>query len=126
VVGVTARSGDRRRTVLTVLCLAQCMLIVDVVVVNVALPSIRADLGIAGSRLQLVAVGYTLTFGSLLSSSVGWVTCLADDASSSLGWRCSRSHRSPPDWRRPSCSSSPLAQLKALARRWCRPRPSHC
>ena len=57
------RSG---RTVLALLCIAQFMLIVDVVVVNVALPSIRADLGIADSRLQLVAVGYTLTFGSLL------------------------------------------------------------
>ncbi len=55
-----------RRTVLSILCVAQFMLIVDVVVVNVALPSIRADLDIADSRLQLVAVGYTLTFGSLL------------------------------------------------------------
>ncbi|MDQ4132656.1 MAG: MFS transporter [Actinomycetota bacterium] len=54
------------RLALTVLCLAQFMLIVDVVVVNVALPSIRADLAIADARLQLVAVGYTLTFGSLL------------------------------------------------------------
>lgn len=54
------------RTVLALLCAAQFMLIVDVVVVNVALPSIRADLGVADSRLQLVAVGYTLTFGSLL------------------------------------------------------------
>lgn len=42
------------------------MLIVDVVVVNVALPSIRADLAVADSRLQLVSVAYTLTFGSLL------------------------------------------------------------
>ena len=64
-VGVTAGNG-RRGVVLAVLCLAQFMLIVDVVVVNVALPSIRADLDIADSRLQLIAVGYTLTFGSLL------------------------------------------------------------
>lgn len=63
---MSAPSGDSRRVVLAVLCLAQFMLIVDVVGVNVALPSIRADLGIADSRLQLVAVGYTLTFGSLL------------------------------------------------------------
>ncbi len=58
--------SNRRHLVLAVLCLAQFMLIVDVVVVNVALPSIRADLDIADSRVQLVAVGYTLTFGSLL------------------------------------------------------------
>ena len=58
------RSGSR--LVLTLLCLAQFMLIVDVVIVNVAIPSIRADLQIADSRLQLVAVAYTVTFGSLL------------------------------------------------------------
>lgn len=51
---------------LILLCAAQFMLIVDVVVVNVALPTIRADLAIPDSRLALVSVGYTLTFGSLL------------------------------------------------------------
>lgn len=66
VVGERAGTGARRSIVLAVLCLAQFMLIVDVVVVNVALPSIRADLSIPDGRLQLVAVGYTLTFGSLL------------------------------------------------------------
>lgn len=64
--GRSGRPGRSGRTVLALLCVAQFMLIVDVVVVNVALPSIRSDLGIADSRLQLVAVGYTLTFGSLL------------------------------------------------------------
>ncbi len=65
---IRTSTGGRiaRRRVLAILCLAQFMLIVDVVVVNVALPSIRADLDIADSRLQLVSVGYTLTFGSLL------------------------------------------------------------
>lgn len=56
----------KSRLVLAILCLAQFMLIVDVVVVNVALPSIRSDLTLPDSRLQLVAVAYTLTFGSLL------------------------------------------------------------
>lgn len=56
--------GDLVR--LALLCAAQFMLIVDVVVVNVALPSIRADLTIADSRLSLVGIAYTLTFGSLL------------------------------------------------------------
>jgi EmrB/QacA subfamily drug resistance transporter len=51
---------------LTLLCAAQFMLILDVVVVNVALPSIRADLSIPDSRLSLVGIAYTLTFGSLL------------------------------------------------------------
>lgn len=51
---------------LVLLCATQFMLIVDVVVVTVALPTIRTDLTIADSRLPLVSVGYTLTFGSLL------------------------------------------------------------
>lgn len=56
----------RNRLILVLLCAAQFMLIVDVVVVNVALPSIRADLALPDGRLALVSVGYTLTFGSLL------------------------------------------------------------
>jgi MFS family permease len=63
-----AAPAGRRAVVLTlaVLCVAQFMLIVDVVVVNVALPSIRETLEVSEARLQLVAVAYPLTFGSLL------------------------------------------------------------
>jgi EmrB/QacA subfamily drug resistance transporter len=56
----------RDKIVLTVLAAAQFMLIVDVVVVNVALPSVRTALGIAEGQLALTAVAYTVTFGSLL------------------------------------------------------------
>ena len=42
------------------------MLIVDVVIVNVALPSIRDSLDVPDARLQLTGIAYTLTFGSLL------------------------------------------------------------
>ncbi|HET6834898.1 MAG TPA: MFS transporter [Acidimicrobiales bacterium] len=61
-----AAPAGRRAVVLTlaVLCVAQFMLIVDVVVVNVALPSIREALEVSEARLHLVA--YPLTFGSLL------------------------------------------------------------
>ena len=61
-----ARVTGSSRGTLILLCAAQFMLIVDVVVVNVALPTIRADLAVPDGRLHLVAVGYTLTFGSLL------------------------------------------------------------
>lgn len=62
-----AAPAGRRAVVLTlaVLCVAQFTLIVDVVV-NVALPSIRETLEVSEARLQLVAVAYPLTFGSLL------------------------------------------------------------
>src|SRR3954447_5787021 len=61
-----ASAGSGHRAVLILLCAVQAMLIIDVVVVNVALPSIRGDLGVPDGRIQLVSVGYTLTFGSLL------------------------------------------------------------
>lgn len=56
----------RERVTLAVLCSAQLMLIVDVVALNVALPSIQSSLGIPPGQLQLAGVAYTLTFGSLL------------------------------------------------------------
>jgi EmrB/QacA subfamily drug resistance transporter len=48
------------------LCAAQFMLILDITVVNVALPSIQAELGIAIGDLQWVVTAYTLAFGGLL------------------------------------------------------------
>ncbi|MGH2614391.1 MAG: MFS transporter [Thermomicrobiales bacterium] len=52
--------------VLAILCAAQLMLIIDVVVVNVALPAIKTDLAIPDARLTFASVAYTLAFGSLL------------------------------------------------------------
>ena len=51
---------------LVLLCAAQFMVILDITVVNVALPSIQADLGIAIDDLQWVVTAYTLAFGGLL------------------------------------------------------------
>jgi EmrB/QacA subfamily drug resistance transporter len=48
------------------LCAAQFVLILDVVIINVALPAIRADLGLLDSRVSLAGTAYTVTFGSLL------------------------------------------------------------
>jgi EmrB/QacA subfamily drug resistance transporter len=54
------------RVLLGLLCAVQFVLIVDVVVVNIAVPSIQADLAVPGSFLQLTSVAYTVVFGSLL------------------------------------------------------------
>ena len=51
---------------LALLCAAQFMIILDVTVVNLALPSIQADLGFASKDLQWVVTAYTLAFGGLL------------------------------------------------------------
>jgi EmrB/QacA subfamily drug resistance transporter len=47
-------------------CVAQFMVILDVSVVNVALPSIRNDLGFSGAGLQWVVNAYTLAFAGFL------------------------------------------------------------
>jgi EmrB/QacA subfamily drug resistance transporter len=51
---------------LVVLCLAQFMLTVDDTIVNVALPSIRLDLGFSVAGLAWVANAYWLMFGGFL------------------------------------------------------------
>ncbi len=59
---------DARRKTLTLFlcCLAQFMVILDVSIVNVALPSIRADLGFSAPDLQWVVNAYTLAFAGFL------------------------------------------------------------
>ena len=47
-------------------CLAQFMVVLDVSIVNVALPAIQHDLGFSATGLQWVVTAYALTFGGLL------------------------------------------------------------
>ncbi|MFD0533196.1 MFS transporter [Actinomadura luteofluorescens] len=58
-----------------VLCLVQFMLVLDDTVVNVALPSIRDDLGFGASGLPWVVNAYFLAFGGLLLLC-GWLADL--------------------------------------------------
>ncbi|MFD1934236.1 MULTISPECIES: MFS transporter [Nonomuraea] len=51
---------------LVLLCLAQFMLIIDITVVQVALPSIGTDLGLDREALTWVVTTYTLCFGGLM------------------------------------------------------------
>lgn len=60
------RSAFRGWVVLVLLCLAQFMLIIDVTVVQVALPSIGSDLDLGREALTWVVTTYTLFFGGLL------------------------------------------------------------
>ena len=57
---------DRRWAALTLLCLAQFMLIVDITGVNLALPSMAHDLALGRQALTWVPAAYTLCFGGLL------------------------------------------------------------
>src|SRR3954453_19190438 len=58
---------NRRRWIaLILLCLGDLMIVLDVTIVNVALPSIRDDLGFDETSLAWVANAYLLTFGGFL------------------------------------------------------------
>jgi EmrB/QacA subfamily drug resistance transporter len=62
-----AELTDRRRWLaLYVLCLASLMIVLDVTIVGVALPSIREDLGFSETSLAWVVNGYLLTYGGFL------------------------------------------------------------
>jgi EmrB/QacA subfamily drug resistance transporter len=63
----TATAGHPYRwRILAVVLAAEILDLLDATVVNIAAPSIRADLGGAASTMQWIAVGYTLAFGVLL------------------------------------------------------------
>jgi EmrB/QacA subfamily drug resistance transporter len=63
---LNAQSDRRRWTALMVVCLAQLMIVLDVTIVNVALPSIQRDLHFSQSNLTWVVNAFLVTFGSLL------------------------------------------------------------
>lgn len=62
---VTTPAPDRWRT-LFVISIAQLMVVLDASIVNIAIPSAKADLGISDANQQWVVTAYTLAFGSLL------------------------------------------------------------
>ena len=62
-----ARSADRSRWMaLVVLCAGMLMIVLDVTIVNVALPSIQASLGFSQAGLAWVINAYLISFGGLL------------------------------------------------------------
>jgi EmrB/QacA subfamily drug resistance transporter len=63
---MTQAAYDNRWKALAVLGIAYLMVVLDVSIVNVALPSIETDLGFAREDLQWVVSGYALTFGGFL------------------------------------------------------------
>ena len=72
--GQPSRRGSARMTLdaktrwyaLIVLCAGTLMIVLDSTIVNVALPSIRADLGFSETSLAWVVNAYLLTFGGFL------------------------------------------------------------
>jgi EmrB/QacA subfamily drug resistance transporter len=62
----TEYQDPRRWIALGLLCATQFMLVIDVSIINVALPTIQKALDFSTSNLQWVASGYALTFGGFL------------------------------------------------------------
>ncbi len=62
----TTRASSHSGMILALVGAAQFMVLLDVSIVNVALPAIRTDLGFSIGGLQWVVNAYTVTFGGLL------------------------------------------------------------
>ncbi|TML44345.1 MAG: MFS transporter [Actinobacteria bacterium] len=63
---MTIADNRTRWLALYVLCLGSLMIVLDMTVVNVALPSIRQDLGFSETSLAWVVNAYLLTYGGFL------------------------------------------------------------
>ena len=92
---MTPQDLRTRRRALYALCTGMLMIVLDVTIVNVALPSIQADLGFSPAGLAWVVNAYLIAFGGLLLLA-GRLGDLAGQRRrcSSPGWPSSP----PPRW----------------------------
>src|SRR5215212_6482838 len=63
---MSIENNRTRWLALYALCLGDLMIVVDMTIVNVALPSIRSDLGFSETSLAWVVNAYVLTFGGFM------------------------------------------------------------
>ena len=63
---VVDATRHRSNLIFALLCAAQFMLILDIAIVNVALPSMQRTLSLSAENIQWVVGGYALTFGGFL------------------------------------------------------------
>src|SRR5918997_1752710 len=57
---------EHRWLILALIGIAQLMVVLDVTIVNIALPSAQRDLGFSDDARQWIITAYALAFGSLL------------------------------------------------------------
>jgi EmrB/QacA subfamily drug resistance transporter len=62
----TPTSYERRWLILALIATAQLMIVLDLTIVNIALPSAQQDLGFSNDQRQWIITAYALAFGSLL------------------------------------------------------------
>jgi EmrB/QacA subfamily drug resistance transporter len=63
---LVTKAQTSKGIVLALCCAAQFMVVLDIAIVNVALPSIQRDLGIGQSTLQWIVIAYGLMLGGFL------------------------------------------------------------
>src|SRR5918992_1405356 len=63
---LVVETAQRKWLALALLCAVQFMVVLDIAIVNVALPSIQVDLGFSQENLQWVISAYALLFGGFL------------------------------------------------------------
>jgi hypothetical protein len=87
---VATKAGTGKGIILLLSCAAQFMVVLDIAIVNVALPSIQKDLGIGQSTLQWIVIAYGLMLGGFLLLGGRMATSLGAAAYYSRDWCCSR------------------------------------
>jgi MFS family permease len=109
------RLSQNKNLLLFIVCLAQFMVILDVSIVNVALPDIGDSLSFSTTGLEWVVNAYTLTFSGLLmlggraADLLGGCSCRA--SASSRSRRCCAPSRTPA-----ACSSAAVRCRASAAR----------
>jgi MFS family permease len=89
---------------LIVICTGTFMLLVDVTIVNVALPDLAAGLKTSFGSLQWVVDAYALTLAALVLGTGSIADKAGHRRTSSRAWWCSPCHHWPADCRRaPAC-----------------------
>ncbi len=93
---------ERKWWTLIAVSVAIFMLLLDITVVNVALPDIQRSLHSSFEDLQWVVNAYSLTLAAFLLTAGALADLLrAQAACSSPGWSCSRCPRPPAGWPAP-------------------------
>jgi MFS family permease len=57
---------SRRRLTLLAMCMSQAMILLDITIVNIALPSIQRELSMSPSQLEWVVSAYALSLAALI------------------------------------------------------------
>ena len=80
---------------LVAICTGTFMLLIDVTIVNVALPDMATDLGTTFGQLQWVVDVYALALAALVLGAGSLADLYGRRGSTWSGWCCSRSPRWP-------------------------------